>query len=89
MSKRTKIEILAELLDMPTEHVIEAAMEIIYEKVGVRPGDKVFISDPEIQYEVAGVKKFPHGWLVGIYDEPPGKHVDYWTPGALNKVEKK
>ena len=28
-------------------------------------------------YEVAEIKKFPHGLMVGIYDEPPSKHIDY------------
>ena len=34
-------------------------------------------------YEVAHQKQFPHGRMVGIYDEPPGKHVDYINPRSL------
>lgn len=84
MSK-TSLEFLAEELGMYPEEIREAAREISYEKVGFRPGDRVFISNPEFTYEVAEIKKFPHGWMVGIYDEPPGKHVDYWNPSSLTK----
>ena len=34
-------------------------------------------------YEVAHTKAFPHGVMVGIYDEPPSKHVDYINPRSL------
>jgi hypothetical protein len=34
-------------------------------------------------YEVAHQKEFPHGTMVGIYDEPPGDHVDYINPRNL------
>lgn len=56
-------------------------------EAGVQPGDRVRIgSDSEYSYEVACIKRFPHGMMVGIYDEPPGKHVDYWNPTSLHKV---
>jgi len=37
-------------------------------------------------YEVAVVKPFPHGNMIGIYDEPPSKHVDYIQPSNANVV---
>lgn len=35
------------------------------------------------KYEVAHQKQFPHGIMVGIYDEPPSRHVDYISPKNL------
>lgn len=29
------------------------------------------------------VEEFPHGTMVGIYDEPPSMHVDYINPRSL------
>ena len=45
------------------------------------PGSMVIYAGKE--YEVAHQKEFPHGVMVGIYDEPPGKHVDYVNPRNL------
>jgi hypothetical protein len=28
-------------------------------------------------YEVAEIADFPHGRMLGIYDEPPTKHIDF------------
>jgi hypothetical protein len=51
-------------------------------------GDHVTIgSQSETIYEVACFKAFPHGIMVGIYDEPPGKHIDFWNYNSLTKVE--
>lgn len=62
-------------------------LEMRYQKAGFRPGDLVTISEgSEYRYEVAAVERFPHGLMVGIYDEPPSKHVDYWNPGSLHHV---
>jgi len=48
------------------------------------PGDLVKTSAAsEAVYEVACIKPFPHGLMVGIYDEPPSKHVDFWNPKNL------
>lgn len=52
-----------------------------------KPGDKVRFGTGEAIYEVAVIKAFPHGFMVGIYDEPPGKHIDYLNPGSLTLVE--
>lgn len=35
------------------------------------------------KYEVAEVRKFPHGLMVGIYDEPPSKHIDWLNWGSV------
>ena len=35
------------------------------------------------EYEVAHQKQFPHGVMVGIYDEPPSNHIDYINPRNL------
>lgn len=50
-------------------------------KEGFRPGDSVQFGGDI--YEVAELKKFPHGWMVGIYDEPPSRHIDYLNPKSL------
>ena len=47
-------------------------------------GDWVKINpDSEYEYEVAEIRRFPHGFMVGIYDEPPSKHVDFWNASSL------
>lgn len=52
-------------------------------------GDLVKTSpDSEYLYEVAELKRYPHGPMVGIYDEPPSKHVDFWNPSSLTLHEK-
>lgn len=43
-----------------------------------KPGD--FVDYAGAKYEIAEVTRFPHGVMLGIYDEPPGKHVDYIHP---------
>jgi len=35
------------------------------------------------QYKVAHQRDFPHGRMIGIYDEPPSRHVDYINPKNL------
>lgn len=45
-----------------------------------------FVHYASASYEVADIKPFPHGIMIGIYDEPPSKHVDYLRPEALEKV---
>ena len=37
-------------------------------------------------YEVAVIKPFPHGVMIGIYDEPPSVHVDYLQPESVTPV---
>lgn len=37
-------------------------------------------------YKVAEIKEFPHGYMIGIYDEPPTKHIDYINPTDANEV---
>lgn len=37
-------------------------------------------------YTVAEIKDFHHGKMVGIYDEPPSKHIDYVTASSLSKI---
>lgn len=37
-------------------------------------------------YEIAELKNFPHGLMIGIYDEPGRVHVDYLSPESVNKV---
>lgn len=47
-------------------------------KTNTQVGDIVKINDR--YYKVAEIKMFPHGPMIGIYDEPPSKHIDYWNP---------
>lgn len=50
-------------------------------------GDLVKTSpDSEHLYEVAELKMYPHGPMVGIYDE--SSHVDFWNPSSLTLHEK-
>ena len=82
------VNTLAHELGITPDQLRSDAMDLIYMKVGFRPGDMIKIrEDSEYQYEVANIKKFPHGWMVGIYDERPGDHVDYWNPGSLHRVD--
>ena len=37
-------------------------------------------------YEVADIKLFPHGKMIGVYDEPPTKHIDYLHLNSIKKV---
>ena len=37
-------------------------------------------------YEVAEIKVFPHGKMIGIFDEPPSKHIDYLNPENVSEV---
>lgn len=83
------MQILADELGMPVDQLRADAHELLYMKVGFRPGDMVKLSSTsDFKYEVADIEKFPHGWMVGIYDEPPSKHVDYWNPSSLVKARK-
>lgn len=53
----------------------------------IRVGDRIRIrSDSSDSYDVAELKTFPHGPMVGIYDEPPSRHVDFWNPWSLHRV---
>lgn len=38
-------------------------------------------------YEVADIKEFPFiGQMIGIYDEPPSKRIDYLRPSSVKKI---
>lgn len=37
-------------------------------------------------YKSAGLKDFPHGKMIGIYDEPPSDHIDYLSPDSVSLV---
>lgn len=50
----------------------------------LKTGDEIFYAGTF--YEVAEIKDFPHGEMIGIYDEPPTKHVDYLNPSSVNEV---
>ncbi len=50
----------------------------------LKQGDKIFYGGGF--YEVAETKELPHGLMVGIYDEPPKKHIDYLQPENIMEV---
>lgn len=82
------LEVLARELEMTPDQLRSDALELLYMKVGFRPGDRVTIGIRSgFIYTVAKIEKYPHGWMVGIYDEPPGKHVDFWNPASLHLVD--
>lgn len=41
----------------------------------IQIGDEIYFAGSF--YQVADIKDFPHGRMIGIYDEPPTKHIDY------------
>lgn len=51
----------------------------------IKEGDEVFYAGGF--YTVAEVKQFPHGKMVGIFDEPPSNHVDYLNPENVNETQ--
>lgn len=53
--------------------------------VRLKEGDEVHYAGAI--YTVADpAKDFPHGIMVGIYDEPPTKHIDYLNPSSVDEV---
>lgn len=48
-------------------------------------GEEVFYAG--YFYKVAEIKRFPHGLMIGIYDENNSIHIDYLNPETVNKVE--
>jgi hypothetical protein len=52
----------------------------------IKKGDKVLFAGT--YYVVAEVSDFPHGTMIGIYDEPPSKHIDYLNPSSIKKVKR-
>jgi len=45
-----------------------------------------FVKYAGSNYQVAEVKRFGHGYMIGIYDEPPSKHVDYLSPESVEII---
>ena len=37
-------------------------------------------------YEIAEVKDFPHGKMIGVFDQPSSKHIDYLNPQSVDEV---
>lgn len=58
-------------------------------KTTIKVGDRVHYGEGSSVYEVAEIKEFPHGTMIGIYDEPPSKHVDYLHPSSVRKATPK
>jgi hypothetical protein len=84
---KSKMQVLADILEMDVKDLRSDAIELVYMKVGFRPGDMVkFRAGGGMIYEVAAISHYPHGWMVGIYDEPPGNHIDFWNPSSLHKA---
>jgi len=52
--------------------------------MSILKGDRVLYAGAV--YNVAEIKKFPHGEMIGIYDEPPSQHVDYINPKNCKKL---
>lgn len=50
-------------------------------KYKINKGDEVYFAGSF--YKVAEIKMFPHGEMIGIYDEPPTKHIDYLKPNSV------
>jgi len=72
---------LAESLGAPLAFKFKPEDGPIYVNLNFKAGDKVIYAGSV--YEVAHIKMFGNGPMVGIYDEPPSKHIDYLKPGSL------
>lgn len=59
---------------------------LTYDGTKFHIGDKVYFAGAE--YEIACFKLFPHGWCIGIYDEPPGRHIDFLNPRGLSLIQR-
>lgn len=55
-------------------------MDITHFKVG----EEIFYAGTF--YKIVEIKDFPHGIMLGIYDEPPSNHIDYLNPRSVQKV---
>jgi hypothetical protein len=52
---------------------------------GLKRGDEIFFAGSF--YPVAEVKEFPHGIMVGVYDEQTHtNHIDWLNPSSLREV---
>jgi hypothetical protein len=50
----------------------------------LKQGVKIFYAGAF--YEFAEIKEFPHGIMIGVYDEGKSKHVDYLNPESVSEV---
>lgn len=50
----------------------------------MKKGDLIYYAGA--RYEIAEIKPFPHGDMIGIYDEPPSKHIDYLQKSNVKKT---
>lgn len=51
----------------------------------LKQGDEVYFAGAF--YAFAELKEYPHGPMVGIYDErPKNNHIDYLSPDGLGEV---
>jgi len=50
----------------------------------IKNGDMVLFAG--YFYEVAEVKDFPHGKMIGIFDEKKTGHIDYVSPSSVSKL---
>jgi NTP pyrophosphatase (non-canonical NTP hydrolase) len=60
--------------------------KLMYTQPIIEVGDKVIYAG--VKYEVAEVRPRPGGLMIGIYDKPPGNHVDFLNPDNVELVEK-
>ncbi len=51
------------------------------QKEDIKAGDEIFYAGNF--YEVAEIKLFPHGKMIGIFDEKPYSHIDYLNPSSV------
>ena len=50
----------------------------------IKAGDRIFYAGAF--YEVAEIKEFPHGKMVGIFDDPKSNHIDFIKPESIREV---
>jgi len=50
----------------------------------LRKGNRIYYAGGI--YDFATLKEFPHGIMIGIYDEPPTKHIDYLQPKNVDII---
>ena len=50
----------------------------------LKAGEEIFYAGSF--YEVAEIAKFPHGKMIGIFDETKLNHIDYLNPSIVKEV---
>ena len=75
----------------PLQQLHSDFTERVLKSVALHGSDKAIKQGDEIYYAgsfytVAEIKDFPHGKMIGIYDQPGTSHIDYLQPRSVKEV---